>query len=220
MASRRKDSEDLSGLYLGCFDFERPGDSDWNGSFQVVVQAASPNDAAERMRKRLRTLRTTTSLFDEPCTIILNGMIHLVGSFDEGVLVNWRAGTDAVEVLCMIPEQPEHHQKGYEPARENGAEEEPFLDFGGLALRKALASARKPPTDAVPLPSPEAAQSQEREAIRPTQPRSKPRKEQAKKPSQVKSRSTVRERKQARLEAIDQTLAEIGVVTKGRRSRA
>lgn len=218
MASRRKDSEDPSGLYLGCFDFERPGDSDWNGSFQVVVQAASPNDAAERMRKRLRTLRTTTSLFDEPCTIVLNGMIHLVGSFDEGVLVNWRAGTDAVEILCMVPEQPEHHHKGYEPARENGAEEEPFLDFGGLALRKALTSAKKPPTHGPPLPSPKAAQPQQPVAIRPTQPRTKPRKEEGEKP--LKSRSPVRESKQARQEAIDQTLAEMGVPVPEVRSRS
>lgn len=216
MASRRKDSEDLSGLYLGCFEVDQPPDE--IGSFQVVVQASNPDDAAERIKERLRVLRSKSSLFDEPCTIYLNGLIRLVGSFEEGLVVNWECGTSVAQICCLLPEQPEHPAESYEPSLEDGDIQGPFVDFGGAAFRKALASAKPPPAPPV-QPRRSVPQVDLREEIKVTQPRGKPKSGPGKKEPPPKKPARVRESKQARLEAIDETLAEIGVVTKGRRSR-
>lgn len=129
-------------LYLGCFSFDEPGDEDYQGTFQIVVEAAEPGQALDRMRARLRKLRTTTSLFDKPSTIYVDTVIKLKGSFKEGLLVNWVSGPERLpswQIGCAIPEQ-DHEAEAYDPVKGKKKEEtvEPFLDFGGKEFRKAL----------------------------------------------------------------------------------
>lgn len=216
MAGRKKAQEDLSGLYLACFELDQPPDE--GGSFQVVVQASSPEDAEQRIKERLRVLRTKSSLFDKPCSIFLNGLIRLAGPIDEGLVVNLECGTAEIGEYHLLPEQPDQAAETYEPPLEDGGIQGPFLDFGGAAFYEALASAKPPPAPPV-QPRRSVPQVDLREEIKVTQPRGKPKSGPGKKEPAPKKPARVRESKQARLEAIDETLAEIGVVTKGRRSR-
>ncbi len=39
-------------LYLGCFSFDRLGDPEWAGTFQLVVEASDPEQAVGRCRTR------------------------------------------------------------------------------------------------------------------------------------------------------------------------
>ena len=148
-------------LYLGCFYFDEPGDRERTGSFQLVVEATSPEDAVDRCQRRLRGLRETTTLFDDPVTIYIEGIIKLTGSFENGLLVNWESGDrppppDA-RITCMIPEQKDHKaiEYGWRPDGERrgkkkgdlGEVVDPFLDFGGEGMRRALQKARGQESD-------------------------------------------------------------------------
>jgi hypothetical protein len=137
-------------LYLGCFSFDLPGEREEEGTFQILVDAPSPEDAVEQFQRRLRKLRTTTTLFDDPSTIYLIGLIQLGGSFKNGLLVNWEHG-DAppdpnMKIGCLIPEQKDHEcvEYGYTRAGKGkrGKKDEdmfePFVDFGGEKFREAL----------------------------------------------------------------------------------
>src|SRR5262249_51625107 len=122
-SGRPKKTAPTPSLYLGCFFFDAPGEQDQTGTFQVVVEARSPEDAVDRFSKRLRKLRTTTTLFDDPTTIYINGLIKLSGSFENGLLVNYASGDSPPEphfgIACLIPEQKDHQavDYGFEPSR-------------------------------------------------------------------------------------------------------
>ncbi len=132
-------------LYLGCFSFDEPGDEEHEGTFQVVVEAANPEQAVNRMRTRLRKLRTAASLFDSPTTIYLDGYIELKGSFKDGLLVNWVSGSPrspSWQIMNLVPEQ-EHEAEAYgvdDKSKDDAIE--PFLDFGGQSFRKALEASK------------------------------------------------------------------------------
>jgi hypothetical protein len=132
-------------LYLGCFSFDEPGDEEHEGTFQVVVEAANPEQAVNRMRTRLRKLRTAASLFDSPTTIYLDGFIELKGSFKDGLLVNWVSGparSPSWQIMNLVPEQ-DHEAEAYGVDDESKDDAiEPFLDFGGQSFRKALEASR------------------------------------------------------------------------------
>lgn len=150
--STKRKTPAKSSLYLGCFYFDEPGETERSGSFQIVVEASSPEQAIDRFRKRLQQLRDTTTLFNRPVTIFIEGFIKLGGSFKRGLLVNWDSGqaplVPNVRLTCLIPEQTDHKSVGYgfdpEGDPDNPQDDEvgktiaPFLDFGGEALREAL----------------------------------------------------------------------------------
>jgi hypothetical protein len=164
---RRTKRDSAPCLYLGCFFFDEPGERERTGSFQIVVEATEPLEAVDKCRDRLRWLRTSTTLFDEPVTIYIEGIIKLSGTFAKGLLVNFESGdsppTPQVELTCLIPEQTDHgaFDYGWKPPRSGRKSKEdkdtiePFLDFGGqrfrLALRKAQGTeAARPPTGSLP----------------------------------------------------------------------
>src|SRR5689334_7397150 len=107
-SNRRKAPRNEPFLYLGCFFFDHPADKpEWTGTFQVIVEASSPERALEAFKARIRKLRASATLFSEPTTIFIEGFIKLAGSFKDGLLVNYASRqrkTDA-ELGCLIPEQ-------------------------------------------------------------------------------------------------------------------
>lgn len=154
--------------YLGAFTFDEYSDRDHEGNFQIIVQARSPEDAGERCRTLLEKLRLRTTLFHRPCTIFLDGLLRLRGSFEEGLLVNYTSSVSElsaqprVSISCLVPEQ-EHASESYdwspEPKgkkRKKQEEEEstlePFIDFGGQSLCEERAAKQKDQT--APLPHP------------------------------------------------------------------
>src|SRR5262245_28533949 len=88
-ARSQKKREVTPCLFLLCFSFDEPGEPEHIGTFQLVVEATGPENAVDRGRVRLRRLRASTTLFDDPVTIYLDGIIRLTGSFKDGVVVNW-----------------------------------------------------------------------------------------------------------------------------------
>lgn len=113
------------------------------GSFQIVVDATSPDEALEQCRRRLRKLRSEKDLFDKPCKIYLEGIIRLDGSYKHGLVVNYDMafhGDHRGHVSALVP--PQSHGDtvnayGYAPDpdtkdaedRKEGHVMEPFLDF-------------------------------------------------------------------------------------------
>jgi hypothetical protein len=227
-----KKRESTPCLFLGCFSFDRPGDEEWTGTFQLVVEATGPENAVDRCRVRLRRMRTNTTLFDNPVTIYLDGLIRLTGSFQHGLLVNWESGPSPPPpngtLSCLIPEQTDHSADawGWEPTRRKKGDDhtiEPFLDFGGEKFRRALAAAKSgganakldhAPTRSATIPIPL------------TQPRTVPRKDAAAAPSATPQpsaskaaaeakREETRTRK-VRREALAATVAELRASNKKR----
>lgn len=124
---RRGQQSSRACLYLACFYFDRPKRKQ-TGSFQIVVEATSPDDALERCHTRLQHLRAETKLFDEPIAIFTDGVIKLAGSFEEGLLVNWESPQPLGRISCLMPETEKHEAVGY--SIDHGETIEPFLDFG------------------------------------------------------------------------------------------
>lgn len=132
-------------LYLCCFNFDEVGEKEYEGTFQIVVEARDPAEALDRCAVRIRALRRKKTLFDSPVTIFVQGIIELNGTFEWGLLVNVETGPAAEDrwtIYCTLPEQEKHEAVEYglgdEPTVDEGREVEPFLDFGGVAARKAL----------------------------------------------------------------------------------
>lgn len=213
-------------LYLGCFFFDEPREEDWTGTFQVVVEATSPEDAVERFQKKLRALRTEGSFFDSPITIYIEGIVKLSGPFEDGLLVNWRSGESPppphAELTCLIPEQANDRQAvGYgwsphpkgkrtKPKNDQGETTEPFIDFGGEEFRKLAAKSRHQQRDPDSHDLADAAESARREREQ--------RKAQAdaKKAAAELARAQTQAKRERRA-AIQSTLAELG--TGPRRSK-
>jgi hypothetical protein len=211
-------------LYLGCFNFERPGETDREGTFQMVVQASTPKQALDRFRARLRKLRTTTTLFDSPVTIYMEGVIALRGSFDDGLLVNWESGEAPplpnVRLMCLIPEQDDTEAESYGIGPEEDGDVEPFLDFGGRTVARALAAARTQgagspdfaaralPHAMAPKMSAEERQRQRDEA------QALKRQRAAEREAKKKQRVAAQEAKKRRASLVGETLAELGTTAK------
>jgi hypothetical protein len=207
-------------LYLGCFSFDEPGEEDYQGTFQIVVEAADPGQALDRMRARLRRLRTTTSLFDKPSTIYVDTVIKLKGSFKEALLVNWVSGPEqspSWKIGCAIPEQ-DHEAEAYDAVKGKKKETvEPFLDFGGQAFRKAVHAKTKTDASAPshsaglttstrslkPRLTPEETAAKRREAEQQKELR------RAERAAAQRKREAALEAKKARQRSITETLAEL-----------
>src|SRR6478736_430064 len=212
----------LPGLYLGCFSFDRPGKERWEGTFQVVVEADHAAQAVDRMRTRLKALRDETSLFQEPASLYIEGIVELRGSFADGLLVNYESGLAPpdpnVRLMCLIPEQDDSDARSYDYRMEKDKDDtsvEPFLDFGGLALAKALAeteTARREstwPASSEPLIDRPKPTAEDRAASR-AQAEAKKVQRQDERAAKKKERERVAAAKIERRRAIDATLTELG----------
>lgn len=87
-------------------------------------------------------------MFDSPITIYIEGIIKLVGSFKRGVVVNWHSrtvpGGPPALVTNLIPDQESQDVEGFAFRPDGGEDEDtvvPFIDFGGMALRRAIRAA-------------------------------------------------------------------------------
>src|ERR1700690_1261315 len=80
------------GLYLCCFSMDEFGDTEYTGSFQIVVEGKDPEDAAQLCKKKLRQFRDSKKFFSDPTSIYLESIIRLRGSFKSGLLVNSENG--------------------------------------------------------------------------------------------------------------------------------
>jgi hypothetical protein len=208
-------SEDL---WLGCFTTDEPGDIDYAGSFQVIVEASSPKQAVTRLRARLRKIRSETSHFDSPTTIYCDGLVRLVGSFKDGLLVNYvsRPSTENdVQIFCTVPEQPGSKDVDSYGFGEEEGDVEAFLDFGGESFRKALRKAKgneagqlTPPIHAT-QPRRPARTKEEREAERREIEARKSRRAEESAARKMQEERTRRAR-ESRKSALSETLAELG----------
>lgn len=145
-STRSKSEGDDAHLYLGCFFFDSFGDRDHVGTFQMVIEATTPDDAVMRLRKRLKAIRGAGSILSGKYTIYLEGLVPLTGSFKEGLLVNYESRPDDeppdYQLLNFMPEQGRPTLRSYRIGKD-GTTEEPFLDFGGKAHLRLLEAARK-----------------------------------------------------------------------------
>jgi len=89
------------------FTLERPRTKP-RGSFQIVVGAATPDDAMERCHESLLELEATTALFKEPIKLYSDGLIRLTGRFNEPVLLNFESANVQGRISNLMPEQAEH----------------------------------------------------------------------------------------------------------------
>lgn len=124
--SRPRPPRPTSCLWLACFTFQRTK-RDSQGSFRIVVEATGPEDAFERCYDRLAHLHETTELFADAMTVYTDGVIKLVGSFEEGLLVNWEMPMPNGRIAALTPEPGEHEAEPYTSDR---LQEEPFIVFG------------------------------------------------------------------------------------------
>ena len=67
-------------VYIGHFSFDssdRKQANDWYGHFTCVVETDSAEKATEKLRRLLRELRTTTTVFDELENVELDSLIEI-----------------------------------------------------------------------------------------------------------------------------------------------
>jgi hypothetical protein len=212
-------------LYLGCFYFDEIGEEEYSGTFQMLARASDPEAALDLFRIRMRKLRTTSDLFDNPVTIYLDGVLDLAGSFENAVLVNYRTeARDEVSVTVsnILPMQSGHEVLAHEaPAgslkeaesSKDGQDVVPFVDFGGFAFRKAVERAKNPArqTRAVPAETLPAAPPSPL-----TYSRTKSRSENAAAMEEKKRAQEERHRKKEQRKALSSTLAELRASNKQR----
>lgn len=203
-------------LYLGCFFFDEPGEPEYTGTFQIVVEAKDPEDAVRLLRKSLKSTREAGSLFTIPTTIYVEGIIKLAGSFEKGLLVNWesrpRPEKDDYQLTNLIPHGEGHQAAGYDFRHGDENTIQAFIDFGGKARAREIAAAKTAGTRiGRPRRSPEEiAKAREESAAR-----KKVRVADAE--SAKQRRIAERGAKEARRRAIGETLAELNSAGPSRR---
>lgn len=100
-------------------------------SRQIVIEGMSPDDVLDGCLHRLRTLRETTTLFDEPTRIFSDGLIRPTGSFEDGVLVNFEsAQLRGGRIANLMPDLDDNGMMMFVPASEPEDAIEPFVEFG------------------------------------------------------------------------------------------
>jgi hypothetical protein len=101
-------------LFVGCFEFEMESDDssddsgDSSGSFQLVVEAASREQALDRCKQRLDQIAADSvdPEFPGPNRVFLFAMIELApGDLQRGVLINWCERRDETEFGNALPNQ-------------------------------------------------------------------------------------------------------------------
>jgi hypothetical protein len=125
---RRSSTADLH-LWLVPFTFDRPR-TNQRGSFQMVVEAVTPDDAMDRCAQRLVDLANTTALFKEPIKIYSDGLLRITGRFDEAVLLNFELPDLKGRTSNLMPEQPKHDAMMFVDDLDAKGPVEPFITFG------------------------------------------------------------------------------------------
>jgi hypothetical protein len=117
-------------LWLVPFYFDRPK-TDRSGTFQIIVEATSPDDAMEKCHTRLHHLRETTKLIDEPIMIFSDGLVRLTGSFEDGVMVNFEVPQPGGgRISNLMPDPDDTGAMVFALARKPDEPVEPFIAFG------------------------------------------------------------------------------------------
>jgi len=134
-------------LYLGCFFLDTYGEHDHTGTFQMVIEASSPEQAVERFRTRLRAINRIGSVLASPNTIYLEGFLPLTGSIKEGILVNYESRPTPdppdYQLTNMMPEQGIEGPRSYQLTYDDKEGIQPFIDFGGAAHLRAVEAAKR-----------------------------------------------------------------------------
>jgi hypothetical protein len=125
---RRSSTADLC-LWLVPFTFDRSRTKQ-RGSFQMVVEAVTPDDAMARCHQRLLELAATTSFFKEPVKFYSDGLIRLTGRFNEPVLLNFELPDMRGRISNLMPEQAEHDAMMFVADLDATRPIEPFVIFG------------------------------------------------------------------------------------------
>ena len=101
-------------LFVGCFEFETEGGdfsddpSDSSGSFQLVVEAVSKEDALDRCKHRLDEIAADSvdPEFPGPSRVFLFAMIELAhADLQKGALINWCEQRGDTELGNALPDQ-------------------------------------------------------------------------------------------------------------------
>ena len=183
----------------------------------MVVSASTPEQSIDRFRTRLRAIHRMGNLFASPCTVYLQGVVPLTGSFKEGLLVNceFRPTPDPpdYQVVNMMPPQGIKTPGSFELAQGKDEAIEPFVDFGGLAHQRAAQRATEgstpagwPAQPAKPRLSPDDRKKQKEEAA------ANRAKKQLERENAKKARQAAADERKKRAAALKATLAELGAV--------
>jgi hypothetical protein len=97
----------------------------------MLVQAPDAATALELCEARLKALRANTTLFSDPCTILLRSAIRVPATIRECLLVNY-VSEDRPKmsraIACALPEQDaDLDVYGFEP--DDAGHLAPFVDF-------------------------------------------------------------------------------------------
>jgi hypothetical protein len=209
-----KSEEDDACLYLGCFFFDSFGVSDQVGTFQIVIEAMSPDDVMKRLRRRLKTIRASGSILTGTYTIYLEGLVPLTGSFKEGLMVNYESRPSDeppdCQLLNFMPEQGRPTPRSYRIGKD-GTTEKAFMDFGGKAHLRVLEAAKKLASEgaATSVPHRPMLSAEDRERVRAEAAAQKARRA-AEVQATKQARLAAAEAKQRRDRVLKQTLAELG----------
>ena len=143
----KKTQAETASLYLGCFSADSFGKKEKSSTFQVVVEAASPEAALDCCEQRIASLEK--ELFTEPTTIYLLGLLQLGGSLEKGVLVNYESGPASTwTVGSLLPQSMKgvtgfgwHDNEGKKGAKNKAMH--PFLELGAKPAPKKKAAKKK-----------------------------------------------------------------------------
>jgi hypothetical protein len=108
-------------LFVGCFNFEREADeasddADASGSFQIVVEAASCDEALARCKNRLDEIAADSvdPEFPGPSRIFLSALIEFTPSdLQKGAVINWCEQKGETDLENVLPEQGAHATARY-----------------------------------------------------------------------------------------------------------
>lgn len=221
-ASPRKASKPVAPpecLYLGCFFFDDVlNDKDCTGTFQMVVSASTPEQSIDRFRKRLRAIHRLGNVLTSPCTVYLEGVVPLIGSFKEGLMVNceFRPAPDPpdYQVTNMLPPQGITTPGSFVLTYGKDEAIQPFVDFGGLAHQRAVERAKEAssPVSGWPVQPPKPRLSAEERKKQKDEAVANRARRQVEREAKEKTRKAAAEEKTKRAAVLKATFSELGPV--------
>ena len=129
-ATRRRPTE-KPGLWLAAFTFHCL-DSERLGNFQILVHARSEEDAKERCRRELVDFRSLLEMFKEPVKVYLEGLLLLVGPFQQPLVINFHKADPSGPTTDLVAEWGRDEVVAFERDGESlkpGDTIEPFMTF-------------------------------------------------------------------------------------------
>jgi hypothetical protein len=134
----RRSSATKPYLWLVPFTFERPRTRQ-NGTFQMVVEAPSPDEAMERCCERLIEIADTTTLFKEPVILYSDGLIRR--QLQGGSSLQRRIAAGERPDLEPHAGSASARREMFSPAEREAGPVEPFITFGIEAADDDLSGA-------------------------------------------------------------------------------